>query len=363
MVLAPCLAMLACAAPTGSGRGKPGQTPSSTREVSQPSDIPEVAAPLGELEVLVGSERGLEAWRVDGSARRLVSAGPALHPRWLSPAALLVLVPRSAQGLGAGASIERIELAGWLRTQVAELPPFACANPAAHADQPPFLLDLQTEDDFRLHGSDQSACLSLMDRNMNMASFVLHVRVDLHTRAVERVLAVGAEECTPPAGVGTSGELARCASAGSSAGALPASAHAPFPFGFGESHAVYSAQEELLLVPGYDVESMSPSGRWLLLAGDESEGDYMHRSLVLLDRSLGTLYPIVSERASWPEPLARADGTTRALVVPIRGTIDVVTETDVRWLGSSESSEVLLIDGLLVKPGVSTFSVSGSVAR
>jgi hypothetical protein len=146
---------------------------------------------------------------------------------------------------------------------------------------------------------------------------------------------------------------------------MPASAPGQdaFPFGFGESHIVFSAQEELLLVPGYDAERISPSGRWLLLAGDESEGDYMHRKLVLLDRRTGALYPIVADREGWPQPLASAGGRAKSLAVPIAGTIDVVTETDVRWLGSSEPTEVLVIGSLVVKPGVSAFSVSGDVAR
>lgn len=49
--------------------------------------------------------------------------------------------------------------------------------------------------------------------------------------------------------------------------------------------------------------------------------------------------------------------------VPVANTISVVGETDVRWLGTSVQSEVLVIDALLIAPGRDSFTVDGALAR
>ena len=119
----------------------------------------------------------------------------------------------------------------------------------------------------------------------------------------------------------------------------------------------------VLKIPEYSPETSSPSGRWVVLGGDVSEGDYIHRNLVLLDRAKGDIYPIRSGRA-WPAPLRPVGKRTPPqLKTPIENTAEAVGETDVRWLGASEESELLIVDDLVVKPGVAAFSVKGQIAR
>jgi hypothetical protein len=81
-----------------SGKQVPTAAPPDARvEASPPpaasakagSAAPTKAAPDDpdvEAELIVGSERGLEAWRRDGSGKRLISKGSALYPRWLDRA-------------------------------------------------------------------------------------------------------------------------------------------------------------------------------------------------------------------------------------------------------------------------------------
>ena len=47
----------------------------------------------------------------------------------------------------------------------------------------------------------------------------------------------------------------------------------------------------------------------------------------------------------------------------MQNTIGAVGETEIRWLGTSAASEVLVIDGLVVRPGAESFSVKGGLAR
>jgi len=122
-----------------------------------------------------------------------------------------------------------------------------------------------------------------------------------------------------------------------------------------------------LRLPGYETESTSPSGRWAVLGGDVSEGDYIHRSLVLLDRTTGDLFPIRPKGGPWPAALARptavAGKPTPPLKLPVQKTIGAVGETETRWLGTSTASELLVIDALVVRPGATSFSVKGRLAR
>jgi hypothetical protein len=123
----------------------------------------------------------------------------------------------------------------------------------------------------------------------------------------------------------------------------------------------------VLRVPGYDSESTSPSGRWALLGGDVSEGDYIHRSLVLLDRTTGDLFPIRQRGGAWPpalpRPAAAPGKPAPKLKLPVPRTIEAVGETDTRWLGTTAASELLVIDKLVVRPGAASFSVNGRLAR
>ena len=105
-----------------------------------------------------------------------------------------------------------------------------------------------------------------------------------------------------------------------------------------------------------------PSGRWSVLRGDVEEGDYIHARLLLLDRDKGELFRIAESR-SWPPPLRpKGKHGLPQIKTPV-ATIDVIGESDVRWLGSSAESELLVVDSLVVKPGHYAFSVDGEIAR
>ena len=121
----------------------------------------------------------------------------------------------------------------------------------------------------------------------------------------------------------------------------------------------------VLAIPGYtpDPSEPSPSGRWLVLSGDQEDGDYIHRGLVLFDRESGEVYPLVLRR-SWPSPLRPVGKHNPPRIkTPIAKAAPAVGETDVRWLGTSSDSEYLIVDDLVVKPGAFSFSVKGEITR
>jgi hypothetical protein len=96
-----------------------------------------------------------------------------------------------------------------------------------------------------------------------------------------------------------------------------------------------------------------------VLGGDTEEGDYLYRRLSLLDRESGRVYPIVS--GAWPEPVEPTRGSPPTLP-PIERAMLEPRETDVRWLGAPDA-ELLVVGNAIVRPGVGSFAIEGSIAR
>lgn len=321
----------------------------------------------GLTELIVGSERGLEAWSLDGARRRLVSAGAALHPRWLDEASVLAVVPLAARPLGAGATLERIRLADGRRERVAALPPFACGDGAAGDGGVSFeALDLHDGADFELAPSEGLACLRLLDRNLDMASVVLDVQVDVRRGGVERWLVVGDDVCRPPRDVQPGEPARRCERAGAPSASSSATARYTYDLPDADGRVVEATPqgERVALQLGLDYapEVASPTGRWLVLGGDTVEGDYLYRRLSLLDRESGRVYPIGEAAGPWPSALEPVAGSPPTLVLPIERAALVEREADVRWLSTREG-ERLVVGSHVVWPGRGSFMVDGEIAR
>jgi hypothetical protein len=315
-------------------------------------------------ELIVGSRLGLEAWYPDGRGHRLISPGPAYHPRRFGQDHVLVLHPLAGFDLRDGALLELIALATGERRQLAELPAFRCAEQPDPSSPNPRNLDVEDPSDFEVHPQERVVCLGLMDAPSRYAAVRVRARVTLAPAHVQRWLVLGEETCMPPEGV----EAGDPAADGTCWGfARPENADpdpAAFPFTFDEEHVRMPAAPRggaKLQLRGYQIEETSPSGRWLLLTGDYVERDTTYRRLVLLDRNSGKLYPLRSHAGGWPSPLA-ASGTK--LKTPIKEAELVASEADVRWLGDSESTELLLLDGVLLRPGEPSLALSeGEVTR
>jgi hypothetical protein len=325
---------------------------------------PRRAALLDSGELIVGSRLGLEAWYPDGRGHRLISAGPAYHPRRFGHDHVLVLRPLAGYDVRDGALLELIALTTGERRQLAELPAFRCAEQRDPNSPNPRGLDVEDPTDLEVHPQERVVCLGVMDAASKYATVRVRARVDLAPARVQRWLALGEDVCTPPEGV----ELGDPAADGTCWGiARPENADldpAAFPFTFDEEHVRMPAAPRggaKLQLRGYQIDQPSPSGRWLLLSGDYVERDTTYRRLLLLDRTNGKLYPLSTYAGGWPSPLV-ASGTK--LKTPIKQAELISTAADVRWLSDSESTEVLLLNGLMVRPGQPTFALSeGEVAR
>jgi hypothetical protein len=314
-------------------------------------------------DLIVGSKRGLEAWSRDGKRKKVVSRSPALNPRWLGRDTVLVARPTHADDFAKGGRLERIALTDGERVLAAKLPAFACGAPGASEAErlEPGSLAIQAASDFVVDEGRRFVCIALMDRNINMADLAVAMRIDLQTGQIDRRINLGGDRCPAPPGVVVAQFLPGdgCTPTRTSDSVRPSNS---FPFTFTEGALVRDGPpRKVLEIAGYeDALHCSPSGRWCLLAGDREEGDYIYRKLVLLDRSKGQIFPIT--HGPWPAPLLPRSKRKARIETPIASTVSVVGETDVRWLGPA-ADELLVIDDLVVRPGVGSFAVKGQIAR
>ncbi|MDX2024489.1 MAG: hypothetical protein SF187_29885 [Deltaproteobacteria bacterium] len=285
-------------------------------------------------------------------------------PRICVAVYILAIHPENSADLSRGGSIDRIVIDTGDRAPIAKLPPFVCAD-ASLKVFPSVALNIQDPGDFRIDRKKGWACITLMDRNINAASLLLDIRVDLKSGNVARHVSVGEFSCRPPDGVTTGAKAADTCGSQSRASAT-ASQQKRYAFSFRTGNVMKSVKgrpQKVLRINEYEQEALSPSGRWALLSGDQSDGDYIHRQLVLLDRETGQIFPIHGSPGAWPSALEPVAGSSLRIEVPIANTIGVVGESDVRWLGTSAESEVLVIDDLIIVPRRESFSVNGAVAR
>lgn len=311
----------------------------------------EQAGLLDSGELIVGHREGLEAWLPDGSTHRTISAGTALHPRRFGHDHVVVLREPDVRD---GAVLELVSLADGQRRELAQLPPFRCAGQGA--SKPARLLVMEPES-FEVDSAERVACLEVADGSVASATVRLRVRVELATGELKRWLAFGDADCAVPEGVKV-GEPASdrvCWRMVEVAREQPDPTR--YPYSFENEHVRSPAAKSgarKLQVRGYELESISPSHRWLLLAGEYTERETTYRRLLLLDRSGGSLFPVADRVGPWPAPLS-ASGAK--LTVPVKQAPLISSVVDVRWLGTREDNEVLVLDNVIIKPGQPAFQI------
>lgn len=226
-------------------------------------------------EIIVGSDRGLETWLLDGSGMRTVSFGIAYHPRFLDDRSVVALVYHD-DDLAKGGWLDCISLIDGKRSKLATLPPFAYKPPSdgtSTFNPEYFRLNLQDSRDFRINRTKQQACLSLLNRNINVATFAVDILIDLKSGQVSRWLSMGEEDCLPPTGVKIADQTSKLDCPVEKIKAPNNSSSFPFSFNSDNKIGVVSKDSDgvktpVLEIPGYasHPSGLSPSGRWLVLA-------------------------------------------------------------------------------------------------
>lgn len=289
------------------------------------------APPRGTL--VVAGDPGVREVRFDGSVVRVLSRTPAWRPRLTPDGKEIFFYAREA------GEIRRVARQGGAESRVAALPRQfkTCGKLPDHPTGHVFSvkdLGIHEDRDFVLDVPARAACLTLQDRNANMANVRIRVRVELATGGVSHRVEIGGDCAKPPA------SFPACAAPPADRGGAPG---APFPVA------------SLGLPDTVREETVSPSGRWSVLAQPSDEGDYIHRALFLLDRQKKLVYPLVA--GAFPKPLAPAQ--IKRLADAHEGTVDATGETAVWWL----EADTIVVGGLLVTPERGGVQLDGEVAR
>jgi hypothetical protein len=319
---------------------------------AEPPPLLDVAPPY---DLIVGSGRGLEAWDRDGKLVRRISDEPARFPRWLDANTVLVIVPHVAAPLSRGFRVESVDVASGERRVISRVPEFGCTAEVPEAERLSELT-VRYPGDFRVVREEGEACIGLLDNYPSAATFAFDLRIQVRGGRVRRWVRHKPERCTIK-GFVESGTPEFCFAA-----------EQPEPEPDTRTFKLVPSAERLLVeqgahrlfVPGFFRERVSPSRRWVLLYGDVSEGDYVHRNLLLLDLHSGSLFPIPSPGEPWTR-LAQV-GVDTVVNVPVQNTQEAIGESSIVWLGASEGSELLLIDDLVVRPGLLVFAPEGDIA-
>jgi len=319
-----------------SGRREASTEPPSNPEPAAVADVPledELRAPepFGVLPLVVAGEEGVFELAVDGTVQRLIgSITGASAPRFVRDGRSIVV-------LQAASRLVEIDLATGHSETVSGpwVPSTTCAGESEVE------VSLMSDDDLTVDQNGRHVCIQLLDANENMASHALSVYADLETKAVQLQWPAdcgGSDknahpfECTPM-------------DASSSAGGS-----------FSDSTFVFDETGRVRTVPssnaadttkGWTHVASSPNRRWVVLRGNEMDGDYFHWNLLIADRRMRAVFAVPPDDvdpAGWPEPLAAQD-----LADPSRERLgaragDFVTESTVRFFGDDR----LVVGHLLI---------------
>ncbi|MCA9685125.1 MAG: hypothetical protein KC457_23275, partial [Myxococcales bacterium] len=233
-------------------------------------------------------------------------------------------------------------------------------------------LEPQSHRDFRVDVKAGQVCLRIQDRNDNMSDVAMLVAMSLDSLKVStRVTLDMNQQCDDK------GDLAADLCKDDEWGdpwieGMPApTVAATWPYDYREDkHTLMKGKMPAgrLCAEGADddeqawgrcaeVESRSPTGRWILLSGVISESDYIYRDLMLLDRSDGKLWQVVDP---YDKPSFAEITVAEHFAAEGREVLNVVGDSEIEWLPQDR----LWIDGRLLIPENRTIqSIGGSLVR
>jgi hypothetical protein len=323
--------------------------PSALAPAAANSAAPAAALNLNDARIWVARAQGLVELDGHGRELRVISPGPLQHPVRLPRGEVVGLETASwPADLRTSVPVVRIDPHTGARARIATLPAFHCSSAFPN-------LAVQTPEAVRLNQQGTKLCVSFQDRNDNMVSVRLSAELDVTTGKLERLLTTGAERC-PGSGVPAGEDSHACI--------FPL----PTPSAAGRYTLTDQAQitardgsRSLGYLPSFQVESVSPSGRWLLLSGQADGGDYVWRKLLVLSTESGQVYALPKAGTPWGAPLRPAPSPHEELII---SEDSVPGEADVRWILNSTTPDALLISSTLFPaPLIPGFATHGAVVR
>jgi hypothetical protein len=281
--------------------------------------------------LLTSGERGVFVVSEDGEAHQL-TATAALQARRHANGDIFFLH-------NAGTVIELRRLKNRQERVVATVPvnwQLGDSSCTANAIQSGVPLAIQDETGFFINPSGTHACLSLMDRNINMLELAVHASIDLENGQVASRLQYS-EGCD----IAKISENDVCSHAARTPTVTSdTGVKRKWKFDKGRLRNQKSASNDVELCTETafadgtcGVESTSPSGRWIAVSIRTGDGDYIHRAIVLADLNTGDVVAIDSNgNLEAGHQLPPCVETTTC--------VDIVGETPVHWFPDSDQFSI-----------------------
>lgn len=252
------------------------------------------------------------------------------------------------------------------------------SSAAGEAPYPPYVVSDRLMFSTSMAVDDDHACFEVMDRNLNMASVVAQIEVDLHTSAVRSWITwVLSDEPSACHAISEAEQAALPCTQLFRRRAREADTRGRARAGRWSVRETRSDPPMGLLVPPTGrarrlairephLETISPDGRWAVIGGNRDEGDYIYRSLWMLELTTGRIFGLGEDDDGdddnpapavrrWPAPIApRELAHAQRLIDAAYG---VIGETSIRWRGNT----LVLGDSVIVTPGRSIVRLPGAI--
>lgn len=340
------------------GASSPAQAQSPAEPAAARTEA--AASPSSSAEILIiAKDEGLFEYDLDGKQLRQRSSTSGEHPRVLPDGNVLLLATGTHDYV-----ITQIDPQGKTSELARVLRGYDLDTCKAVGAGDEWGLEVQEAWGFRVDADAKLACLSIADRNFNMADIQLDVRVDLSTSEVQTRVVFAAEE-----GCVGQGPTFECkaslasrmrAGKGVTGGAfawrwdpsafLVYPADAPEPAAHPQAWRMCPPDVDLddedarEALCGYE-EGRSSGGRFVAVHGPMSEGDYIHRTIFVIDLDSGELLGAGTEGSG---DALKVMTSEQAFAQEWEG-FDAVGESDLRWVGEP-GRERLWLDGRLIDP-------------
>ncbi|PRP91163.1 hypothetical protein ENSA5_57800 [Enhygromyxa salina] len=249
------------------------------------------------------------------------------------------------------------------------------AEASGNREELPLTLAIQSSRGFAIARGQKLACINFIDRNENMASYEVSATVEFDTGALASFITLDLDERCPEREFPRACEHLEAVEVWVEGPSEPTPGEWTLSYdedsgwlvGQGGEQLADLCPEGLRDEPGFDpgwgcatLEEVSSSGRWLLLGGSMSEGDYIHQDLVLLDRSSQEFWRVVDDESVGEAYRWERITAAELFDEPSSGyTLSVVGESEVGALPRDR----FWIDGRLLIPERQTVvSIGGSLA-
>ncbi len=216
-----------------------------------------------------------------------------------------------------------------------EVDPSSCT---AHAAPSGVTLAVQDETGFFINPSGTHACLSLMDRNLNMLDLAVRASIDLATGAVTSRLQYF-EDCVVHE-TDAKDVCAHVPAIRRSTAVSGTNGARKWQFRNGRLHTHESSNNPIELCgqtsiadASCGVDSTSPSGRWIAITLGTEDGDYIHRSIVLADLDTGEIVALDQDGGL-------QIGHQLPSCLAMNSCVDIVGETPVHWFPGSDQFSI-----------------------